>query len=583
MKNITGFIVAFLFFLSGLVFSQSKTGKSLIDYENLSYLQPEINEIGGVNVERIKGEANLLQFKTLEQPRFIYSLSTNFPLASEKRYEKGDVFLVSFEARTISSEIETGEGRAHWILRQSDSYKDNLPYTLGFTGDWKKYYIPFKLTKNVKRKELQLTIQYGYRPQVFQIRNLKFEFYPDTKFEELPKTKITYSGMEPDAEWRKKAIDRVEKNRKGDFSLVFMHNGKRLTSEKIKIEQLSHEFLWGAAVSDEDILNKGEYLHKFRQHFNKAVFENDLKIKHWQGTNSKEKTLQAIKKLNGLDISVKGHVLVWPGFRHLTPEFRKNSDDPAKIKRLVHDHVREIVSATKGYIDNWDVVNEVYTNKDLQEITGSEKLLYEAFILVHNLDPKPALFTNEYGIISKGGLDSKKQQWYKDFIQRIDENTSGLVDGIGIQSHMGSDLTPPEKVLELLDFYAELDKKISISEFTMEINDPAVREQYTKDFLLAAFSHPAVSEFLFWGFYEPDNKKVDFYKKNWQLGSMGKAFTEMVEKRWHSSFKANLENGKFEERAFYGDYSYTVQMEGREVTGTFTLKKGKNNQFKIEL
>ena len=32
-------------------------------------------------------------------------------------------------------------------------------------------------------------------------------------------------------------------------------------------------------------------------------------------------------------------------------------------------------------------------------------------------------FTNEYGIISKGGLDTKKQQWYYDFIKRIDENT----------------------------------------------------------------------------------------------------------------------------------------------------------------
>ncbi len=33
----------------------------------------------------------------------------------------------------------------------------------------------------------------------------------------------------------------------------------------------------------------------------------------------------------------------------------------------------------KGKVSHWDVVNEAYTNQDLQTITGSEEILYDGF------------------------------------------------------------------------------------------------------------------------------------------------------------------------------------------------------------
>ena len=193
-------------------------------------------------------------------------------------------------------------------------------------------------------------------------------------------------------------------------------------------------------------------------------------------------------------------------------------------------------------------------------------------------------FTNEYGIISKGGIDTQKQQWYYDFIKRIDENTGGLVQGIGIQSHMGSDLTPPERVLEILSFYATLGKQISISEFTMDIQDAKVREQYTRDFMIAAFSHPNVSEFLFWGNTEDGRGKSDIFTKDNDIGIMGKAYFSLVHDAWNTNLNAKTsEEGIISGRGFFGTYEYTFVEDGKVVTGTFQVQPKQTNFYKIEL
>jgi endo-1,4-beta-xylanase len=165
------------------------------------------------------------------------------------------------------------------------------------------------------------------------------------------------------------------------------------------------------------------------------------------------------------------------------------------------------------------------------------------------LDPKAERFINEYGIISSGGIDKIKQDWYYNYIKEIDQNTHNSIDGIGMQSHIGSDLTSPEIILSILDRFATLDKKISISEFTMDIPDPDIRRNYTRDFMLAAFSHPAVSEFLFWGYFEPKHPKAGLIDENFEWTEMGKAFDSLVNKEWKTSLNLTTD----EKGTLYGN------------------------------
>ena len=514
---------------------------------------------------------------TFVQPDFIHNLSVRIPLKKGRIKAANAIALLSFEAKTVKASLETGEARCLWILNRSEDPKDKLFHTVSLGAEWKTYYIPLELGPEADPQKLMLTLQFGFPPQEFWLKNIHLHLYPPgTEISSLPRTRVTYPGMEPDAPWRKLAAERIEQHRKGNFQVRFMHKGQPLSSAKVQIELRRHHFGWGAAINSKDMLENGAHFDHFSRLFNLAVFENDLKIKPWTKADRHKEVIDCIKLLRDNKIDVKGHVLIWPGFKYLPESFSKNQNNPKKIEQIQQQHLKSILSATKGLISHWDVVNEAYTNTDLQRITGSEAILYRGFFGLKKSDSTALRYVNEYGIISKGGLDKKKQQWYYDFVQRIDKNTGGLVDGIGMQSHIGTDLTPPEKVYEILEFYAPLQKQLAISEFTMDIDDPQVREQYTRDFITVAFSHPAVHEFLFWG-YQSD--KSDIYTEKWEYGAMGRAFFDLVHRQWITKEQLTTDaSGQARFIGFYATYKYTVVLGQEVVEGTFDAFPGSTNQ-----
>lgn len=581
MKRLTQLFTLFLTILSC---AQNQTeGKDLVDHSKIKYIKTN-SEFS--SIESSKDTDRQVQFliKTTEEPKFIYNCATNIPI-QKSSYKKGTVFLLSFKAKTVSASLETGEAKALFIFKQLENYKGNIDYTQSFSSEWQTYYLPFQANRYIKKKDLGIVMQYGYRPQSFLLKDIKFEVFPEgTKLESLPKTEITYVGMNADAKWREAANKRIDSIRKGDFAVQFFKDGKTLANKVVNIKLKRHQFPFGARMAAEDIVNNTDDYKNFKKAFNSLVLGNDLKIKHWSRQDKRQQTLKALELLKTEGYPVKGHVLIWPGFNYLTKQIRKNKDNPKRVTQIIESHVNNILDATKGKVTHWDVVNEAYTNRDLQRITGSEDILYNGFKTIAKKQPNISRFTNEYGIISKGGIDTQKQQWYYDFIKRIDENTGGLVDGIGIQSHIGSDLTPPKRVLEILDYYAQLNKKISISEFTMDIQDAKVREQYTRDFMIAAFSHPNVSEFLFWGNTEDGRGKCDIFTVDNEIGVMGKAYFSLVHDAWKTNLTGETsKDGLVSGRGFFGTYEYSFVDKGKVVTGTFQLKPDQREIIKIEL
>ncbi|MFD1062259.1 endo-1,4-beta-xylanase [Winogradskyella litorisediminis] len=573
-----------LFFLMAFGYGQIlNSGKDLVNQEQIEYLNVN-KEFGEITKTKDTNGNRMFQFETKTEPKFIWKCSSRIPL-QKQNVKEGTLFLLSFKAKTVKASLETGEAKALIIFKQTKDYKGNIDYTQSFSSEWQTYYLPFQADRNISKDDLGLVMQYGFRPQAFLIKDIKFQIFPEgTQLSQLPKTEITYAGMEPDAKWRSDAKMRIEAIRKGNFALQFTKDGTPVSNKDVNIKLVNHLFPFGARMAAEDIVKNADDYKNFRKAFNSLVLGNDLKIKQWQKENNRKITLEALDILKKDGYPVKGHVLVWPGFNYLTKAIRENKDNPEKVTQIIESHVNSILDATKGKITHWDVVNEAYTNRDLQTITGSEQILYNAFLTLAKKQPRVRRFTNEYGIISKGGTDTQKQQWYYDFIKRIDENTGGLVQGVGIQSHIGSDLTPPERVLEILSFYATLGKQISISEFTMDVQDPKVREQYTKDFMIAAFSHPSVSEFLFWGNTEDGRKKSDIFDVNNQIGVMGKAFFSLVYDEWKTNLIGTTNvDGSLSGRGFFGTYEYSFVQDGKLVKGHFQLKPRQATPIKIEL
>jgi endo-1,4-beta-xylanase len=552
----------------------------LIDSFKLRKVNFKKGNLGHIEVKKEKGKFTYL----VSTDTFVenaYNLSVELPTL-KRPIGIGQKLLLKFAAKTLSSSVETGEARAIIQLHTGEDMKNRIKEFVSIGNEWSDYYILFDPEKFIPKKAFKIDLQFGFPPQQFLCKDFAlYLFDAKTDVTKLPKTSIKYKGMEAEAEWRLKAFERIEKIRKGDIQLKIKKGGNEVPNADVKITMIKHEFKWGAAIKAEHYLDKQAELDQFSEYFNMAVLENDLKMKHWN--SNKQSTIKFIDQLNKKDIAVKGHVLIWPGFKYLTANFQKFKSNPKKLNQLVNDHLQDILTSTKGKIAMWDVVNEAYTNKDLQEITKSEEILYDGFRMLKTIDPNVGRFVNEYGIISRGGLNKVKQDWYYDFVSRIDKSTDNAVTGIGMQSHIGTDLTPPEKVLEILDKYGKLQKDLSISEFTLDITDPYMRKIYTEDFLIAAFSHPNVSQFLFWGFKGNNKSKVDIIQENGDLGSMGQAFYPLVHGLWKTKLNGKSDaKGLFQNRGFYGTYEYEITIDGKIKKGVFTHSSGKKTEVLVE-
>lgn len=69
-------------------------------------------------------------------------------------------------------------------------------------------------------------------------------------------------------------------------------------------------------------------------------------------------------------IDVRGHNLVWPGWRHLPADLHAQAGDPGVLQLRVAAHIRDIAGKLSGQVTEWDVVNEPYLNNDLLHILG---------------------------------------------------------------------------------------------------------------------------------------------------------------------------------------------------------------------
>ena len=73
------------------------------------------------------------------------------------------------------------------------------------------------------------------------------------------------------------------------------------------------------------------------------------------------------------NIPVRGHNLVWPGWRHLPTDMRTEASDHEALNRRIADHIRNEAGKLAGQVE-WDAINEPYLNNDLMRILGDEAM-----------------------------------------------------------------------------------------------------------------------------------------------------------------------------------------------------------------
>ncbi len=362
--------------------------------------------------------------------------------------------------------------------------------------------------------------------------------------------------------WREAAEARIERIRKAELTVqVLRADGKPAEGVPVRVRMTKHAFGWGTAIAGRFLLGEGEDSDKYRRaildNFNMAVLENDLKWPQWE--RDRETPLAALQWLHANGITrVRGHTLVWPGWRWLPKDLKELAGDPQALRKKVLDHIRDEVSATRGLLEDWDVVNEPYTNHDLIDILGREEMVawYKA---AKEFDPKPVLFLNDFNILSAGGRDTAHQRHFYETLRFLLDRGAPL-GGIGMQGHF-REATPPEKLLEILDLFSEFNLPIRITEFDFETDDEKLQAEFTRDFLTVCFSHPRVDAFLMWGFWEGRHwrPRGAMLRKDWSAKPNYEVWRELVHRRWRTEAEGVTgAGGEYGIRAFRGEYEITA-------------------------
>jgi GH35 family endo-1,4-beta-xylanase len=524
----------------------------------------------------------LLRLTTLKPTENVYSVQVS--ALTTAPVKQGDILLATFYVRALKGQAETGEARTQFVFETgAPDYEKSATVDVAIPREWKRVDVPFRAVRDSGAGEAQVCLRMGYGPQSFEVGGVSVVNYgTSVALTDLPRTKSEYAGMEPNAAWRRDAQARIEKIRKGDLTVrVVDAAGKPVKGATVAVRMKRHAFPFGSAVAAEQLLAQGPDGEKYRafikDNFNRVVMENDLKWGMWEW--QPERAKQGVAWLRAQGIEVRGHNLIWPSWRNSPEDLPKLKDDKAALAKRIDTHITQEATAMRGQVVEWDVINEPFDNHDVMDILGRDAMIHW-FKLARAADPKPTLFLNDYPPLDGGATTNAHLNAFYDNIDYLKKN-GAPIGGIGFQGHFGGGAIPPARVLSGLDRFAKFGLPIAITEFDINSNDMDYQTAYTRDFLTAAFSHPAVDSIIMWGFWEGRHWLPDaaLLTRDWKLKPNGQAWLDLVKKDWWTNADGTADaKGEYKTRGFYGDYEVTVTGPGGKTkTVPFKLAKGAAN------
>lgn len=591
------FAICVLSGLASAAFGADTSATSLLPVDSLSVfsLSSAAGEFAKISSVTAAGQpfATALRIEVGKKPEQATAVqiaaTVDAPIAS------GDVLMVSFWMRSGTASEATldagfraapgavqpggrgpGGGRGMFMAQPSLS----APAAAGTA--WKRVTFPFALTRAYNKGEGQVFFTVGMREQTLEIGGIELlDYGTSKKASELPFTSIGYGGSEPGAAWRKAAAERIEKIRKGDLSVVVKDKaGKPVRGAEVAVRMRKHAFPFGTAVSGMAFVSprtSAEDLARYKREivrlFNIVVMENELKWPQWSNVASRASTLATVDWLRENGLEVRGHNLVWPSWRNTNVKAAVDAkNDPPALAKVILDHISETTQAVRGRVVDWDVLNEPYTNHDFMDTLGRHAMV-DWFQAARAGDPNARLCINDFSILSDE--DSAHQNDYAATIQYLIEQGAPL-QGIGLQSHFPARVTPMDEIFQRLDRFAAFGKDLEITEFDFDTQDEATQADYTRDFMTATFSHPAVKEFLMWGFWEGAHwrPRGAMLRRDWSPKPNAAVYQDLVFNKWWTNANGKTgAQGTFAARGFLGEYEIEVKSGGKSKTIHASLPK----------
>lgn len=581
-----------------------------------------LKNIKGGELLEVEGEgfSAAKKFNVDKKPRIYWQKV--YSLKSDQAVKKGEAMLVVFWARGKKAPqfVDDGQGAVVQTYIHTDVgkyHKNRLTnfYQLDELGDkWKMFTIKTEhLPVDFPAGSLALRFMMGHKKQTIEIGGVAWMvFGKGADIAKMPQPDWNYPGRAADSPWRKEAQKRIEKYRKGDFTIVVKDSkGKPVRDAEVNVDMKKHAFGFGTAInfwafhgniggmSEEDVQKFREYSTKY---FNSVTTENCLKWHIYDKLRKKrlDDLKQMLKFYHDNGMRIRGHVLVWPSFYRLPNRLKKKlRSDKELLRKTVNEHIIEQVEYFKPWVTDWDVTNETKVNRTILDALGPQAMV-EWYKLVRKTAPSITLTFNEISFGALGGMEvgSFPQKLLskdcKGWVDYLIQNKAPL-DYLGSQAHGGrvgkefAGKVGPEGLWAYYDYlWKEYGKKLQLTELDVKIadrNDPlqvAYQNDKLRDSIIIAFSHPAFECISQWGFWEGRHyaPNAALWSKDWKLRPHGKTYLDLVYNKWWTKLNLKTDSkGRCSARGFYGDYQISVN--GKPVKNV-KLKKG-TNEYVITL
>ncbi|MHC4626851.1 MAG: endo-1,4-beta-xylanase, partial [Planctomycetota bacterium] len=225
---------------------------------------------------------------------------------------------------------------------------------------------------------------------------------------------------------------RIREHRMGDLIV------RAKPAADVHIEQLRHEFWFGAALSSGafsgrlSAQDQRRYEETFLANFNAAVTENAVKwasMERRKGQVDYRVVDTMLAWTEKHDIPLRGHCVFW-GIPNRVQDWLKQTDDD-ELLRTLENRARDVAGRYRGRFAEFDS------------------------------DPDARLFLNDYDILTGKRLD--------DYMEHIREFLDQGVPfaGIGVQGHLHGESFEPEALQHALDELSKIGLPIRVTDFNM--------------------------------------------------------------------------------------------------------------------
>jgi len=389
-----------------------------------------------------------------------------------------------------------------------------------------------------------------------------------------------YDGMDDGAAWRREALQRIETLRKGDFQIAVTDaRGKGLPGVELHVALYRHHFGFGGAIQQDYLLDDGAadrqafYRDATERLFHRVTVANGLKWRHY--ATQRPQVEQFLDWCRERELPVRGHCLVWPRFRRIPDELHGLRADPPALRRAIEQRIVEMMSRYDAPLIEWDVLNEPFTEHEFMDLLGAE-VVHDWFRLAERTNPRLTRWINDFGVLTRPSR--QHQDFYFEYVRGL--LAAGVpVQGIGFQGHIPREFrpTPPEELIATMDRFATLGLPLQVTEFDFETTDEDLQARYTSDFLVAVFSHPAMTGLVTWTpfEYQPrEGPKPDaaFYDHGLREKPNGQVWQSLVNGAWRTEQRLVTDaHGRAALRGFYGGYRIEASRGGATTTATGKL------------